>query len=187
MAAGRRPFPPRNPQRASNSTSRPMSPTPPGSFAGPGGPPSCRPSAATATALGQGKMSSRVAADFRTDEGPVFGLDADVLPHWTIDSVESQPADALDDWTLENRGGARLVHPSDAPPDRRSATAVDRFGAATLCFSRPQPGHRRRRAAALCRAGRSRGGWSISAPAAPNELRVTAGRASAWRCGRQGT
>ena len=57
---------------------------------------------ATATLLGQGKMSSRVATDFRTGEGPVFSLEADVLPNWTIDSVESQPTDGLDDWTLES-------------------------------------------------------------------------------------
>ena len=62
---------------------------------------------ATATLLGQGKMSSRVATDFRTGEGPVFSLEADVLPNWTIDSVESQPTDGLDDWTLERRGGGR--------------------------------------------------------------------------------
>ena len=71
---------------------------------------------ATATVLGQGKMSSRVATDFSTAEGPVFALEADVLRRWTIDAVESQPADALDDWTLENRDGGtklsiRLAHP----------------------------------------------------------------------------
>ena len=72
--------------------------------------------AATATVLGQGKMSSRVAADFRTALGPVFSLKADVLPNWTIDSVQSQPADALDDWTLDRSGGGsklsiRLARP----------------------------------------------------------------------------
>ncbi len=56
-----------------------------------------------ATILGQGKMSSRVATDFRIGEGPLFSIDADVLPNWTIDSVESQPTDGLDDWTLERR------------------------------------------------------------------------------------
>ncbi len=61
---------------------------------------------ATATLLGQGKMSSRVATDFHTGEGPVFALEASVLPSWTIDSVESQPTDGLDDWTLEGVPGA---------------------------------------------------------------------------------
>jgi hypothetical protein len=56
---------------------------------------------ATATVLGQGKMSSRIATDFRTSEGPVFALEAIGLRNWTIDSVESQPTDGLDDWTLE--------------------------------------------------------------------------------------
>ncbi len=52
-------------------------------------------------------MSSRVATDFRTGEGPVFALEADVLPNWTIDSVESQPTDGLDDWTLGDTAAAR--------------------------------------------------------------------------------
>ena len=71
---------------------------------------------ATATHLGQGKMSSRVATDFRTGEGPLFALEADVLPNWTIDSVESQPTDGLDDWRLDRQGKAarlsvRLARP----------------------------------------------------------------------------
>jgi len=64
---------------------------------------------ATATLLGQGKMSSRVATDFRTGEGAVFSLEAKVLPNWTIDSVESKPTDGLDDWTLERRGGTQTL------------------------------------------------------------------------------
>jgi hypothetical protein len=64
---------------------------------------------ATATQLGQGKMSSRVATDFRAGDGVVFSLEADVLPNWTIDSVESQPGDGLDDWSLERRGDARKL------------------------------------------------------------------------------
>ena len=69
---------------------------------------------ATATVLGQGKMSSRVAVDFRTAEGPVFSLSADVSPNWTIDSIESQPTDALDDWSTDRgapgapAGGSRV-------------------------------------------------------------------------------
>jgi hypothetical protein len=63
----------------------------------------------TATELGQGKMSSRVATDFRTSTGPVFSLEADVLPNWIIDSVESKPTDGLDDWTLDRSGGARKL------------------------------------------------------------------------------
>jgi hypothetical protein len=54
----------------------------------------------TATTLGNGKMTSRVTADFHTAEGPLFSLEAAVAPQWTIDSVESLPAEALDEWSL---------------------------------------------------------------------------------------
>jgi hypothetical protein len=64
---------------------------------------------ATATVLGQGKISSRVATDFRSGDGPVFSLEAAVLPNWVIDSVVSQPTDGLDDWTVESRGEARRL------------------------------------------------------------------------------
>ena len=84
---------------------------------------------AAATRLGQGKMVSRVATDFRTGEGPLFVLDANVLPNWTIDSVESQPTDGLDDWRLERQGKAarlsiRLARPlSSARPLRLIVSA----------------------------------------------------------------
>ena len=39
----------------------------------------------------------------------MFSLEADVLPNWTIDSVESRPTDGLDDWTLERRGGVQKL------------------------------------------------------------------------------
>jgi len=83
---------------------------------------------ATATRLGQGKMNSRVTTDFRTRDGPVFSLAAEVLPNWTIDSIESQPTDGLDDWSL-SRGDARRVsirlsRPlSSAPPLRLIVSA----------------------------------------------------------------
>jgi hypothetical protein len=64
---------------------------------------------ATATVLGQGKMSSRVAADFRTSEGPIFALSADILPNWSIDSIASQPADALDNWAPEGSAGSPQI------------------------------------------------------------------------------
>ncbi len=63
----------------------------------------------TQTVLGQGKMTSRVVADFRTAAGPAFSLEAEMLPTWTIDSVRSQPVDVLDDWSQENRGGKSIV------------------------------------------------------------------------------
>ncbi|MGA2255474.1 MAG: hypothetical protein ABSG53_12485, partial [Thermoguttaceae bacterium] len=88
---------------------------------------------ATATQLGQGKMSSRVATDFRTSGGPVFSLEAELLPNWTIDSVESQPTDGLDDWTLIRSGGTprlsvRLARPlSSAPPPLRLIVSARRL------------------------------------------------------------
>ena len=107
---------------------------------------------ATATRLGQGKMSSRVATDFRTGDGPVFSLEAEVLPNWTIDSVESQPTDGLDDWTLNRRDGpAKLSIRLARPLLVRPAVAIDRLGTETLCISRPESGHRRPRAVPLCR------------------------------------
>ena len=73
----------------------------------------------TATELGNGKMTSRVATDFRTAEGAQFSLEAAITPQWTIDSVESLPADALDDWSLEigrrpKRLAVRLARPLTA-------------------------------------------------------------------------
>jgi hypothetical protein len=61
----------------------------------------------TSTELGDGKMTSRVTSDFRIAEGSQFSLEAAVAPQWTIDSVESLPAEALDDWTLA--GGRKLT------------------------------------------------------------------------------
>jgi hypothetical protein len=55
------------------------------------------------TELGDSKMTSRVVTAFRIAEGSRFSLEAAVAPQWTIDSVESLPADALDDWTLSGR------------------------------------------------------------------------------------
>ena len=63
----------------------------------------------TATMLGDGKMTSRVVTDFRTGEGSLFNLDAAIMPQWTIDSVESTPADALDDWSLGSRADGRRL------------------------------------------------------------------------------
>ncbi len=89
-----------------------------------------RATCATATVLGQGKMSSRVVADFHAAEGPVFSLDADLLPNWSIDSVVAQPADALDDWAVESRRAGtrrlavRLAHPlTPARPLRLTVSA----------------------------------------------------------------
>ncbi len=57
--------------------------------------------AGTATVLNGSEASARVIAVFRTDHTPWFTLDADVGENWLIDSVESVPPEAVDDWTLE--------------------------------------------------------------------------------------
>jgi hypothetical protein len=62
--------------------------------------PAVRSTSGTTTELGDGKMTSRVASDFHIAEGSRFSLEAAVAPQWTIDSVESLPAEALDDWTF---------------------------------------------------------------------------------------
>jgi hypothetical protein len=56
---------------------------------------------ATATELGNGKITARVAADFHTGDATLFALEARVAPPWTVDSIESAPADALDDWSFD--------------------------------------------------------------------------------------
>ncbi len=64
---------------------------------------------ATATELGNGKMTSRVAADFRTADATQFSLEAQVAPLWTVDSIESSPADALDDWSFDKPDDSRAL------------------------------------------------------------------------------
>ena len=64
---------------------------------------------ATATELGDGKLSSRVAAEFRTAEATQFSLTARLSRGWTVDSVESSPADVLEDWTFERQEGQRKL------------------------------------------------------------------------------
>jgi len=56
-------------------------------------------------------MAADVLAHFRLAEGERFRLEADVSRRWTIDSVETVPADALDDWVLQKSegGGSRLT------------------------------------------------------------------------------
>ena len=63
----------------------------------------------TSTSLGDGKMTSRVVTDFRTADASQFALEAEVAPPWTIDSAESLPAEALDDWSLDSRNNPRKL------------------------------------------------------------------------------
>jgi hypothetical protein len=61
----------------------------------------------TVVELGRGEASARVAADFRIAEGAQFSLEADLSAQWLLDSVESVPAEAIDDWSLEKQEGNR--------------------------------------------------------------------------------
>jgi hypothetical protein len=63
------------------------------------------------TSLDGNKFSSRIVSDFQslapTSTPGQFMLHANVLPQWTIDSIQTVPADALDDWSVEPRGRSR--------------------------------------------------------------------------------
>ncbi len=61
----------------------------------------------TAVVLGSREMTAEVRADFRTADARRFVLEADVARQWLIDSVETLPPDALDDWQAQRRGGGR--------------------------------------------------------------------------------
>ena len=65
----------------------------------------------TAVELGGSEMTGRVVADFSVAEGERFQLEAEVARHWIIDSVESDPPEAMDDWNVEEKaeGGRRKV------------------------------------------------------------------------------
>lgn len=70
-------------------------------------PESVQVSSGTALELSGGEMTALVKAQFRSTERSLFSLQVDVAPQWMIDSVESLPAEALDDWTLERQNGSR--------------------------------------------------------------------------------
>lgn len=65
----------------------------------------------TALELSGVDMAAEVKARFRIAEGERFQIDADVSRHWIIDSVETVPAQALEDWTLRKNqtGSGRLT------------------------------------------------------------------------------
>jgi hypothetical protein len=59
--------------------------------------------------LDDGETTARVAADFRLAQGERFTLEADVTRQWIIDSVESDPPDALADWSESKNGSPRRL------------------------------------------------------------------------------
>lgn len=63
----------------------------------------------TLVELGGVELRARVAAQFQVSEGEQFQVSATVGPRWTIQSVESVPAEALDDWSQEGTAGGRLT------------------------------------------------------------------------------
>jgi hypothetical protein len=87
-----------------------------------------RAASATATLIGQGNMSSRVTTDFQSGESPVLALEADVMPNWIIDSVESLPTDGVDDWSWEKRDlSIRLARPLTAARPLRLIVSARRL------------------------------------------------------------
>lgn len=52
----------------------------------------------TAITLSGGEMTASVRAHFQVADSPRFSIEADVGRQWLIDSVESVPPDAIDDW-----------------------------------------------------------------------------------------
>lgn len=58
----------------------------------------------TALELSGVDMAAEVTARFRLAEGQRFQIDADVSARWIIDSVETVPANALEDWTVLRSG-----------------------------------------------------------------------------------
>ena len=59
----------------------------------------------TAVEFSGGEATARIVADFHVAGGERFQLTADVAQRWIIDSVESIPADAIADWSIEKGAG----------------------------------------------------------------------------------
>ena len=52
------------------------------------------------------ETTARIAADFRLDRGERFLIEADITGQWIIDSVQSDPPDALEDWQISSKNGS---------------------------------------------------------------------------------
>jgi len=63
----------------------------------------------TAVVLGRRETSARVVADFRAAEAAQYVLEADLSSQWQIDTIESLPAGALEDWTVEKEKNKRKL------------------------------------------------------------------------------
>jgi len=63
----------------------------------------------TAVVLGRRETSARVVADFHGAEAPQYLLEADLSSQWQIDTIESLPAGALEDWTIDKEKNKRKL------------------------------------------------------------------------------
>ncbi|MCR4414962.1 MAG: hypothetical protein NUV77_21295 [Thermoguttaceae bacterium] len=62
----------------------------------------------TSVELGGATMSAQIAAYLQVADGEQFQVTADVGRRWSVHSVESVPAEALDDWTQDAAAGGKL-------------------------------------------------------------------------------
>ncbi|MDZ7619374.1 MAG: hypothetical protein U1E05_20430, partial [Patescibacteria group bacterium] len=65
----------------------------------------------TSVQWGEEELRATVRADVQLKAGTQFRVEAAVAPRWMIDTVESAPADAVDEWAVEtdDQGRRRLV------------------------------------------------------------------------------
>ena len=101
----------------------------------------------TTVRFGESSLVGRTIADFRCLGGERYGLTARIPEHWAIDSIDSEPPDAIADWALNpstttRQLRIRLKHslqPEDNPrliiSGHHPALLVgDRLGRGDLCF-----------------------------------------------------
>lgn len=76
--------------------------------------------------VGDPDVTGKLVSQLEVAHGSIFSLAADLAAGWTIDAVETVPADALGQWYVTNRGRGRTVNVQLARPARpdRSVTVV---------------------------------------------------------------
>jgi hypothetical protein len=114
------------------------------------GQPKIQLNSATTLEWGNGEIKGRVVGDFQVIDGETFSLKAEVNKPWIVDSVESIPRDAMDDWNVDESGGrsrlgiilAKALSPSR--PIRLQITARRLYFQLDpqLGFDEPAPGKR---------------------------------------------
>jgi len=63
----------------------------------------------TTLSLSEGEMRATISVDYQSENEELFSLDANVTPSWIIDSINTEPADALNDWELVTDGRDRRL------------------------------------------------------------------------------